>query len=113
MMMEPLPALRRMLETVPIRHDGQDAVLVRDLEKLIPAPSVLTPLGMLIASLLDGKSTAREVCALFTRHAGIPLSPDDLASLVEQLKSSGLLETPEIERLRRKRLEEFQAAAGR
>lgn len=92
----PLPALRRGLDPVPAEDKGRPLFLLRDLDDLCETTLGLSPAGMLLASLLDGRRNAAEVRAEFAKVTGQRLKPEEVLGLAEQLDQALLLETPAV-----------------
>ncbi len=90
----PLPALRRGLDPVPAEDEGRPLFLLRDLEELSETTLGLSPAGMLLASLFDGKRNAAEVGAEFAKVSGQRVKPEQVLELAGQLERALLLETP-------------------
>lgn len=106
----PLPALRRDLEAVPAKQKEKDMFLLQDLEGLCEHNIMLSPIGMLVASLLNGKRSTSELQSLFTKLTGTLLNHAEIHQIVESLEKSNLLETPKVQAKRQQILEEFLAS---
>lgn len=109
----PLPALKPGVEAMEIEHEGQPMVLLRDQEGIAEKTIAVSFGGFLVASLLNGKHSVEEVQTLFTKTTGSVLSPAEIHTLVRQLDQAHFLETPELQTLRRKVLEDFLSGAHR
>jgi AmmeMemoRadiSam system protein B len=103
----PLPPLRRDLEAFPIEHEGKPMFLLRDLEGLSDKSMALSPGGMAMAALLDGRHTVLDLQSLFAKHSGTVLRLDEIQGIVTELERSGLLETQEVQNQRQQILEDF------
>jgi AmmeMemoRadiSam system protein B len=110
---EALPALRRDLELQPMEHEGKPVFLLRDPENLTEGSVGLSPGGMAVAALLDGRRTAEEIRSLILKETGSALQLSEITGLVHQLEQAGLLETPEVLERRRKTYDEFKASPVR
>jgi len=102
-----LPALRRSIEAFPIKHEGKDLYLLRDLEGLSDEPMAISTGALLAASLMDGERTISEVQTLFVKETGTFIQESDITKIVEQLDKSSFLETPVVQEKRAKMLNDF------
>ena len=109
----PLPALRQDLQAFPAEVEGKRVVLLQDLEGFSPHPVALSPDGLTVASLLDGRNTAAELRSAFAQATGMLLSAAEIHDIVQQLEQAQLLETPEIAAKRRRILDDFLAGPTR
>jgi AmmeMemoRadiSam system protein B len=109
----PLPPLRRELEIVPYEHEGQPVFLLADSESEGDGALALSPGGMAVASLLDGKRTAAQLAEEFSRQTGSTIGAPEVAAVATQLEEAGLLETPAARQARAARLEAFKKSAAR
>ncbi|MFH1723274.1 MAG: AmmeMemoRadiSam system protein B [Elusimicrobiota bacterium] len=109
----PLPALRSDLDAFPVEHEGKPVFVLDDREGLSGRVMALSPGGMLVASLLDGRHTADELCAIVAEHAGAPVDAADIRKIVEELEGADLLETERVRAKRRKILEDFKTSPVR
>ena len=101
--------MRARLEAVPAEEDGTSVFVLRDLEELTDKPLTLSGGGMLLASLLDGKRTAAQLCAEFLKASGTAIEPEVVLGLLKALDEAGYLETPTIIEKRQKAAEFFRA----
>ncbi|MBI5631257.1 MAG: AmmeMemoRadiSam system protein B [Elusimicrobia bacterium] len=109
----PLPAMRRDVEAVPIEHEGSPMFLLQDSEGISPEPIAVSPTAMLVASLLNGKSTAAELQAAFTKATGTVLGLGEISSLVSELGRMNYLETSEVAERRKAIWEGFLKSPAR
>src|SRR5262245_33594742 len=110
---DPLPPLRAGLEAVPVEKEGQPFFMLRDLEDLTQEGVGLSPGGMLVASLLDGRRSAAQIGALFAKSTGQMLKPEEVLNLVDGLEKAMMLETPQVAQLRQKVLNDFRESKVR
>jgi len=103
----PLPALRHDLEAMPVEHEGKPMFVLRDLEGLSEKPMALSAGALAVASLLNGRNSASDIKIIFAKHSGAFLSSVEILGIAENLKTAGLLETPEIEARRRQAMKDF------
>jgi len=104
---DPLPPLRQALEAVPVEQDGKPLFLLRDLEDLTREGLALSPGGMALAAMLDGRRSASELVGLYAKSTGHFLKAEEVLDLVNRLEQALLLETPEVARRRQVLLREF------
>lgn len=97
----PLPALRRDLDILPIEHEGKPMFLLQDQEGLSEKTLALSPGGMAIAALLDGRKTLSELRSLFARETNSMALIAQIQDIVGELARSNFLETPKVEAKRR------------
>src|SRR5689334_4121147 len=109
----PFPALRPTLEAVPIDHEGQQRILLRETEEATEQAFVVSPAGMLIASLLDGRRTVADIRTAFQKEAGWQPPEAEILQLVDQLLSAGLLDTEETRAARRAKREQYLSSSSR
>lgn len=109
----PLPPLRSDLDIQAVQMDGKEVFLVSDREGLSEKTLGLSPGGMAVASLLDGRLSAAEIRELVQRETGALLPLAQIHGLVRELETSSLLETAEVARRRLSLLEEFRASPVR
>lgn len=87
-----LPRLRPV-DVFPVQLDGRTLLALRDRLEPSAPPVLLSPEGMLLASLLDGQRTPAGVRAAFGLRTGIWLTESQILELVRQLDSAYLLES--------------------
>jgi AmmeMemoRadiSam system protein B len=109
----PLPPLRRDVEVVPFEHEGKPVFVLSDAEAEGDRALALSPGGMAVASLLDGRSNARQVAEAFKKETGSEVTPQAVAGVAKQLEDAGLLETEAALARRRARLQAFRESATR
>ena len=110
---QPIPALRRALEAVPVKEKEETLFLLRDLEDISARAVALSPAGLTLATCFDGKQTAAQVAALFAKHTGHLLKQEEVLGLAQDLEKALLLETAETQERRRRILEEFRGSPTR
>jgi AmmeMemoRadiSam system protein B len=92
------PALRSCLEPVPVRDPELGLVyLLRDPFRLAEGSPALPPAGLLVASLLDGTRSLREVAAEISAKHGVQPPLEQLQALVRALAEACLLEGPHVQ----------------
>ena len=109
----PLPPLR-FLDVAHIEHDGQPAVVLRDVEGSIEDPLVLTPLAFFIAAHLNGENEISDIQYLFSKASkGRVIRGEDIERVVQTLDEHGFLLTENYLAKRNGLIESFKAAATR
>lgn len=92
----------RPVEAVPMTHEGERVIVLRDPEGVAEEPVVLPGRAVPILAMMDGEHGMIDMQAEYTRHSGDILLTADLERLIEDLDRSFLLES---ERYRKKRNE--------
>jgi AmmeMemoRadiSam system protein B len=106
------PKLREV-HAMPIRHEGQDLVLLRDPLQLSETQiAIPRPLALLLG-LMDGTRDAKELEAALQVRAGVRLAPGLLDKLVDDLDSACLLEGERFAEARTRALEAYREAPFR
>jgi len=109
----PLPPLR-FLDVAHVEHDGQPAVVLRDMEGYVEDPLVLTPLAFFIAAHLNGENEVSDIQYLFCNASGgRVVRSEDVERVVQTLDEHGFLLTDTYLALRDSAIEEFNKAAVR
>lgn len=109
----PIPPLRADLEAVPIEHEGETAFYLRDLEEIATRSVALSPGGLLLASLFDGRRSASELQGALMTRGGALLDPGEILKLASDLEEAGLLETGAVAAKRQEALEAFKKSPVR
>lgn len=109
----PLPPLRGDLDIVPTEQEGRSLFLLRDAESDDDRALGLSPGGMAVAAMLDGRRSAEDLARDLARENGAEIPAADILSLAVQLEASGLLDTPESLAARRARLDAFLKSSSR
>jgi len=100
-----LPALRTaQVEPVRIKSDEkapdeQDemAIILHDPEGFAPQPAVLSPEAFALASLFDGRRTAREIVILFEEKYGAEIEVEQVHHLADELDEVLFLASPRFQ----------------
>lgn len=88
----PYPRLRPV-EVFPAEHEGHQVLVVHDPSGLAVSPITVSPAGLFIFSLLDGKNGPEEIQAAFRQQFGAVLGFRQLEDLVEQLDGARYLDS--------------------
>jgi MEMO1 family protein len=81
----------RWVEAMPIMHEGQEMVLIRDPEELTEQPVVVSKAAAFLISLMDGTRTLRDIQADYVRAGGDLIHIERIEELVAILDEQGLL----------------------
>jgi len=81
--MNETPCFRKDLEFIPIQHEGQQLVMVRDQLGLIPEGQAMAPEFFQLLTLFNGTRTLCEVQATLVREAGGQLLDSDVAQRIQ------------------------------
>src|SRR6185503_20106936 len=89
----PLPPLRGDLDIVPTEQEGRSLFLLRDAEADDDRALGLSPGGMAVAAMLDGRRSAEDVARDIASESGAEIPAADILKLAAQLEEAGLLDT--------------------
>lgn len=70
--------------------------LLQDPEGLCPHSMAISPAGMMVASLLDGKRSAAELQAVLAKASGSTIETSKIEEIVKELEKAKLLESAEV-----------------
>ncbi|MBN2199084.1 MAG: AmmeMemoRadiSam system protein B [Candidatus Aminicenantes bacterium] len=105
-----IPRLRTDLEYIPVSHQGQRGLLVRDPLRLAPSPVLVQGEALSLLGLLDGRRSLKDIrVSLVRQRDGLFVSAEEVARSVSELEAAGILESPRIEALRNTLIEEYTA----
>jgi len=108
------PALRP-LEMVPVRHQGQNLIMVRDPLGVIEGAALLAPDPLLLAFLemADGNTTTGEMTQKITMATGQIMPAGIIDSMVQQLDEALMLQSERFVAALRAKYEAFLASPTR
>ncbi|HOW71435.1 MAG TPA: AmmeMemoRadiSam system protein B [Phycisphaerae bacterium] len=109
---KPYPRLRPV-EVFPGEHEGQKVLIVHDPAGLAVSPITVSPAGLFIFSLLDGKNGPDEIQAAFRQQFGATLPFNQLENLVAQLDQARYLDSVSFLNHVQKLHAEYHAAPAR
>lgn len=93
--------LRRDLEYIPIEHEGQQLVLVRDQLGLTPHGQAVPMASFQLLARMPAESTLEDLRKLVAWHAGgSDITLDQIRELVQELDKVYLLESPRFQEAR-------------
>lgn len=105
-----LPQLRQ-LDAIPISHEGQTLICLRDPEGFVEEQLLVSPLAFFIASQLDGTSDVTDIqCAFARQYQGQLVMSEDVRKVVDFLDGHGFLISEKFLAMRRKVEEAFRQA---
>lgn len=84
----------RPLEPVPVEHDGERLIALRDASGLVEGLVMLRPAAYYLVSLLDGTRTQEQALAEFAARTGQKVEPEALRQLVDQLENALVMDGP-------------------
>jgi AmmeMemoRadiSam system protein B len=107
---ETAPRIRKDLEFIPVQHEGQQLILIRDHLGLVQeGKAVALPLYQFM-TLLDGTRTTRDLqMALMRQKGGVLVGMDEVESLLAGLEASYVLETEAFKRAKDKIISDFSS----
>ena len=81
------PRLRYGIEAIPISHQGQQLIAIRDMLGLSEETLIISPDVYFIMTLMDGSNTVLDIQEAYVRRFGSLLFSDKLNEII-QLQSS-------------------------
>jgi AmmeMemoRadiSam system protein B len=81
---ERIPALRPV-EIVPVQHEGQELMLLRDPHGVATEPLLLSPASLALLRLLDGEHSVRDIQAAIARATGQIVPSEAIREFVGRL----------------------------
>ncbi len=107
-MKEKTPKIRRDLELIPVRHEGQNLILIRDHLGLVPeGKAVAIPLYRIMV-LLDGFRTIRDLQVELMRQSGGQIvHSDEVERILNHLDDCFLLDSGRFRAARDKLIADF------
>jgi MEMO1 family protein len=86
------PKLRHGLEALPVEHEGQKMIVLRDRSGLCEASLLLSPLLADLLMHMNGKNSLRDLQARYMRYTGEILFSEKLQAIVQMLDDHYMLE---------------------
>jgi AmmeMemoRadiSam system protein B len=104
------PRIRKDLEFIPVQHEGQQLILIRDHMGLVQeGKAVALPLYQFM-TLLDGTRTTRDLqMELMRQRGGVLVGMDEVESLLAGLEASYVLDTEAVKRAKDRIVSEFSS----
>ncbi len=87
-----IPPLRPV-ETIPVKQDGEDFLVLRDPMGLSDGMIAVAVGAIPILARLDGEHNARQITEIVERDHGLSVDPDQVVSMVEMLENAHLLQS--------------------
>lgn len=108
------PRIRNDLDFIPIQHQGEQLVLVRDHLGLVDEGKALPARLLDTLGLLDGSRDIRDIqISLMQREGGVLVKEETVERLLEQLDAAFILDSPGFRAARDKIREGFKAQSVR
>jgi AmmeMemoRadiSam system protein B len=109
-MEEIAPRIRKDLEFIPVQHEGQQLILIRDHLGLVQeGKAVALPLYQFM-TLLDGTRTTRDLqMELMRQRGGVLVGMDEVESLLRGLEASYVLDTEAFTRAKDRIISDFSS----
>jgi AmmeMemoRadiSam system protein B len=104
------PRIRRDLEFIPVHHEGQQLILIRDRLGLVQeGKAVALPLYQFM-TLLDGTRTTRDLqMELMRQRGGLLVGTDEVEGLLASLEASYVLDSEAFRRAKDKIISDFSS----
>ena len=104
------PRIRRDLEFIPVHHEGQQLILIRDHLGLVQeGKAVALPLYQFM-TLLDGTRTRRDLqMELMRQRGGLLVGTDEVEGLLASLEASHVLDSEAFRKTRDKIISDFSS----
>lgn len=112
-MTETRPKVRQDLSLNPVRHDGQDIIVVQDPLEIIGETLCLTDIASMLLSLMDGTRSIPEIQAVFKKYGGDQVPHDFVATHLEELDKIGLIENEDYHRRKKEIFASYAALTER
>jgi AmmeMemoRadiSam system protein B len=113
-MEEKTPRVRDDIELLPLRHGGQQMVLVRDPLGLIKEPIVLNEAAASVLAMLDGTHTVSDLRLFLTRsQGGVLVTTDEVHRVLNQLSTVFLLQDERFTKARSEIVSKYGAQTVR
>ncbi len=108
----PLPERPKLrpVEAFPVRHDGEQAVALRDPYGFAERVVLLPPPVFLLATTFDGERDILAIQAEWARRTGELVFREQIEAIVRALDEALFLEGPRFREHRRRAVERFRAA---
>lgn len=103
----------RAIQTFPMMHQGQPALMLRDPLRLTQRVVVVSQQLAPVLSLMDGTRDLEELRASLIVRAGLQLGPAEIRHVVDQLDQALLLDNERYTRARDTTLQQFRSAPYR
>ncbi len=107
------PRLRYGIEAIPISHQGQQLIAIRDMLGLSEETLIISPDVYFIMTLMDGSNTVLDIQEAYVRRFGSLLFSDKLNEIIQLLDSHYFLDNERFAAFRDSITEEFRRATVR
>lgn len=102
------PILKRYVEILPVRHNGEEFVLLRDTEGISEKTVLVSPESMILIQFFNGQNSVRDIQSAILKLTGHLVSEADIIDFVKKLDDADLLENEKIVQMRKMIYEEFR-----
>lgn len=103
----PIPPLRGDVEPVPVDAEGRKMFALHDPEGIAKKTVALSPAGMALATIFDGRHTAEDIRTFLRERMKVELTLEQILSIALELEKEDLLETEKVFLARKRILDEF------
>ena len=103
-----IPCLRKDIDIIPTKYQGENVFLVKDLLGLIPQPVLLRGEALQIIGLIDGRRSIRDIqLELMRLHGGVFIGSEDVKGMISQLDKAFLLDSHDYRQGKNKIIEDY------
>jgi hypothetical protein len=102
-----IPPLRPDVDMIPVEIEGKPAYVLHDQEGIAKEVAALSPGGVALATLFDGKLTAEELQAELKKRMKVSIPVGRIREIAESLEKGNFLDTPAVRMERKRILDEF------
>ena len=107
------PRLRYGIEAIPISHQGQQLIALRDMLGFSEETLVISPDVYYIMTLMDGTNTTLDIQEAYMRKFGSLLFSDKLDEIIHLLDSHYFLDNERFSKFKNSMIEEFKNSSIR
>lgn len=108
-----LPPIRN-LDAIPVEHEGQTLIALRDIEGFVEGQLLLSPAAFFVATCLDGESDVLDIQYAFSKQFdGQTPSEEDIRRIVDMLDQNGFLDSERFAEIRDDIINQFGASDTR
>jgi AmmeMemoRadiSam system protein B len=103
-----IPCLRKDIDIIPTKYQGENVFLVKDLLGLIPQPVLLRGEALQLIGLIDGRRSIRDIqLELMRLHGGVFIGSEDVKGMISQLDKAYLLDSHDYRQGKNKIIEDY------
>ncbi|MDR1613306.1 MAG: AmmeMemoRadiSam system protein B [Planctomycetota bacterium] len=113
-MPEAFPKLRHEIDAAPIGGEGESHFIIYDRSGIAPTRLLASPLALLVASRLDGASSALEIADLLAEETGnAAFTASEVESIVDALREALFIDNARFHDYRDQADRDFRTAGAR